>query len=324
MLRTPHLVLASLTALLCCATASSQSVTYLNPGQWRANQGDLVTVSPALLSRSWGVLAQPPAARAAASNGMRHRDASWYERTTDVLFVRGAGTQTNHDAPPEAAPVEVEREGSAPAGAPVRRLRFRAEGADTWMVGADWAPRTEWTSREHLNSFLKFHGEAWPVELPADQRRVSVAQYESSKVLAVVPDATGRSGSSGTAMSKTAQRAQLRPLNDPCMTSPGNSLLLRLYLPEGVPLERQGTVTQLDSGETVPFPFDAEGYGAVTIPSAGPWLVEVHAAAEPTESTLGDVRVTHRPDVVVHTVTLGFEAPPAPPKEKAVPSKEVR
>ncbi|MEM8711996.1 MAG: hypothetical protein AAGG01_13685 [Planctomycetota bacterium] len=319
MLRCSLLASAALAASFLCRGAWAQGVTYLDPSHWHAHPGDLVTVRPKVLHRTWDSgrkMAGSEAAAARKPEGIRRADVNWRDRMTSVLFVRGAGTQTNHDAPP-VIPAEDGAPSGAPAnGDPARRLRFQPAEADTWMVGADWAPRTERVLTSHLSSFLALHGEAWPAALPADREYVRVARYESSKVLSVVPDANGRSGSSGTAMSKTAQHAQLRPLNDPCMTVPGTLLLVRLYLPEGVPLARTGTATQLASGETVSFAFDSMGFGALEIPSAGPWLLEVHAVAAPGETVRQGKALTNAADLVMHSVTFAFEAPPAAPREK--------
>ncbi|MEM1448227.1 MAG: DUF4198 domain-containing protein [Planctomycetota bacterium] len=269
-------------ALALAPLASAQSVTHFHPDVWRTSEGASVSIAPRI----------------------DLEEAEWKTRPFEWMFVRGAGSQSNHDELPTPA-------GARASDEQPQRFTFEASTSDTWMVGVDLAPRVERVAPERWSAFRRTHAvdaPAAPTERRAGAADVRVDRRESTKTLVVVRDARGRSGSSGTSMSKTGQRMEIRPLSDPCTTIPGSALPIRLYVPDGLPLDRVLVARQLTSGETLRTRFDAKGFGHVVLPSAGPWRLEVHAARP--EPKRKDV------DWTVFSTTLTFEAPPMPPTEK--------
>jgi hypothetical protein len=250
-------------------------VTHLQPEAWRVDAGDRVVLAPHDAS---GALA-------------------WQARPFEWLFVRGAGTQANHDALPEKTDPEAPDFVVAPGA------------SDTWLVGVELDPRVEPVAPKDWSAFLRARvAGGQDLARSIAPRPLRVRHVESCKALLVVRDAEGRSGSSGTSMGKTGQRMELRPLADPCTTTPGGALPLRLYVPEGLPVSQLLVARQLLSGEELRATFDAQGYAHVELPSAGPWVLEVHAVRRTAQDTAAEWEL--------FTTTLAFEAPPVPPKEK--------
>lgn len=275
------------------AIAAGQSTTMIVPDQVRVESNTPVEAYVVLQNEG--------------AEDVEHRSWGWGRWNREWLFVRGAGTQSNLAELPRRTP---EPKGSSRRSGPPHTqeyLRLRPAASDTWLVGLDLTPRVETVTTTEWSRFAKTHLPDLELE-PTERESTSIRRHESAKSLIVVRDAEGRSGSSGTAMGKTGQRMEIRPLADPCTTTPGSDLPMRLYVPLGLPKSLRATATHLSSKERVSMTFGADGQGSLVVPSAGTWVVEVHGVERAPKDA--------KHDWDLYTTTLVFEAPPVPPAEK--------
>lgn len=220
----------------------------------------------------------------------------WRERASEWLYLRGNGTQENME--------QLAR----PASGTVLWLVTPAPG-DTWVAGVDLRPHTERVTPNEFAAFQARHSR--PGSGAQNSKRelpLHILRLESHKILLRAEGETSTRMPGASALSKSGQRAELRPMADPSATPPGAALPLRLYLPEGYSKRQLVVATHLASGAQLRIESDNQGIATFLLDRAGAWSVATHAVRPRPDSA--------RIDWEVCSATLHFKSPQGPPPKQ--------
>ncbi|MFT7680485.1 MAG: hypothetical protein ACI8QC_004491 [Planctomycetota bacterium] len=282
---TQKLLRSGLLALaLLCTSATGQSITELSA---RPQVGGETSI----LLRSVTLVEGQPV----------RSDLDWRARQSEWLYLRGSGKQENQEQLPQ------------PASGPVRWLVTPTPG-DTWVAGVDLRPRTETVTPKEFAAFrVRQRASSTDRQDSAPGRPLRILRLESHKLLLRAKGETSTRMPGATALSKSGQRAELRPMADPSATPAGAALPLRLYLPEGYSKRQQVVATHLASGAQLSIESDSQGIATFLLDRAGSWSVAVHAI----RPRPADARV----DWEVCSATLHFQSPQGPAPKKHADDK---
>lgn len=226
------------------------------------------------------------------------------------FFVRGDGTQENHDT---LKPAQASDDFVA--------LALKQPGAK--LIGADLRPAvSNWTGKQ-FEVFIKQNIAA--ESLPADRKPlaadapVRVRRIESAKAIVRVavanekvgadsrpgqpapsqPASTASAGHSAVVMSKSGQAVEIRLLADPTAMKLGSDVPVRTYVNGDKQTKMKVRATH-ESGDAQEFVTDGSGSGFFKLKSAGLWRIEAsHAAASKDDADA---------DWVAYSATLTFYA----------------
>jgi hypothetical protein len=212
----------------------------------------------------------------------------WPSDRVEWMLVRGGPTQENrHDVRPAKAADDF--------------VTVEIAHPGVTLIGVDQKPDVIDVTGAELKAFAAAHlGETAArarIARLGDDQKVRVRRVASAKTLIRVADGA-ITRPSATALGKTGQVVELRPLIDPTVVAPGTDLPLWVYVGgvkrPGVKVE----ATHVASGKQVSFETGRGGAGHVRIPAAGVWRVAAYFI-EPA----GDAAATW----VLRSATLTFE-----------------
>jgi hypothetical protein len=186
----------------------------------------------------------------------------WPVREVGWLFVRGEGTQQNHDA-------------LAPRAEDATRLVLELETTGPALVGWDLPPRIERMQPAALRAFLAErspdHTAPRALQALAAGETVPVLRLESLQLLAGSP---APAGPSAVALGKSGLRMELRALFDPGSAAPGSDLPFRIYLPEGGRQDVLARCVHLESRAALPAALAQDNTVRARPDRPGAWLLE--------------------------------------------------
>lgn len=181
------------------------------------------------------------------------------------LFVRGEGTQQNHDA-------------LATLPGDPSRLRLEHEGSGPLLAGWDLPARVERAHPVELRAFLAERSArtAMPraLEALAANETVLVRRLESLALVARPEEGQAPAEPSAIATSKSGQRMELRPLFDPSFLQAGSDFAFKLYLPAGGSEGVLCRAVHLVNRSSQPIELLGDGSLRLKLEQAGPWMLE--------------------------------------------------
>lgn len=254
------------------AGVQGQGAEYLWPDAFQARVGDTVTLS---VQRE----------DAGAGPGML-RAGSWPERF-EWFFIRVAGIQDNRTA------VATVGGPDAPAAAAVA-----LETPGVTMFALDWEPEVLTMDGQALARLVASRTTA--KERPRVDRPVRVRHIRSAKALVRVRAMGAQPPDAATAVSKSGQAVEIRPIFDPTVAMVGSDVGIRLYAGDSI-AGAKATAVHVPTGRVQEVSTNDKGIGNIRITGPGAWRVRFQHAAP----VAGDPEA----DWVLHTATLTFEAP---------------
>lgn len=265
-------VLAVVLAVVGAASAAVPPVTYLVPDAFRAGSGEQVKLH-----------VESGTPLSAQIQRWPHEKLRWF-------FVLGDGTRHNRDT---IKPIDAEG----------REVAVTLAQPGATVVGFDAKPVVTPFAAADLHAFLSANVADSVHRVDprrgAREQELRVRRIESATTMVRVPAADGRELPSGTAMTKTGQAVEIRPLFDPTMLRVGSDFPVRVYVGGSKRPNAKVLATSVTGGQTVAATADATGSTHFRIDHPGVWRVEFHHA-EPLENDADA-------DWVVYSATLTFK-----------------
>ncbi len=269
-------LLAGMLAVLGIACAAgAQSIPFLTPESFRPKVGEPLAVYYEVR----------PAAREVAAPLVR---TPWPGSLT-WFFVRVDGTQSNQDA-------------VQPAGDNGQIVQVPIGLPGVTMVGVDFAPMSAGVDAKALRAFVSGRTGASlsAVDRAVESgRSVRVRHTASAKTLvtAIVP--AGLVVDASTAVSKSGQVVEIRPLFDPTTALVGGDIAARLYVNGDAVAGAKAVSVCVATGRVQEWTCNDKGIGSFRVDSSGEWRIEFHHAAE------------GKGEIELYTATLTFQVPVA-------------
>jgi hypothetical protein len=223
---------------------------------------------------------------------------TWDDARISWSLARVMGTQENSDRAPRADP----------DGKP-GSVRIKTDGAA--VVGVDFKPRVITMDAAALRKFAHDKGDS---EVPdSAQGAQNVRLVESAKT--IIRAGKAEDGQSVNISEKTAQLVEIKTMFDPSGVGIGSDIPVSVSAPGGKVKKPRVFATHIASGEVQEVHASENGVVSFRLSRAGAWRVEVYhlAAAAKTEKEVPDEGP--RPDWVLSSATLTFEAGQGTKKE---------
>jgi len=218
----------------------------------------------------------------------------WDTRPPTRLFVRNEGTQEN-------------RENVTPTAGDAGVTEVTLPEAGAALIGAEFPPRVERVAAADFARVVnaRLAGDArkaYDAKPPTGESRVRMLESATTLARTDTADGAPRRGSP-TAVSKTGQRVEIRPLMDPSAIEVGGDLALRLYVDGDKRADATLVAVHIPSGARQTITPHPTAIANININQSGRWRLEM-SALDPGPAGADA-------DWILYSATLTFEVPAA-------------
>ncbi|MFH1746974.1 MAG: DUF4198 domain-containing protein [Planctomycetota bacterium] len=254
------------------AAAASVPVSYLTPDSFSAATGAQVKL------------------HVESGSALSTQMQAWPDDKLQWFFTRANGTQQNRDTVKALEPQG-------------REVAVTITQPGVTVIGYDSKPLVTNVAPAEFQAFLSKNVSTGALKAGSrdggPDRIVQVRRVESATtMIRVSADGVG-AYSSATALSKTGQAVEIRPLFDPTLVKPGSDLPVRVYVGGSKKAGAKVQATSVNGNQTVSVLADPTGVANFRIDQAGTWRIEFHHA----EALAGDPAA----EWSLYSATLTFE-----------------